>query len=95
MTSEGGTETYTLDALNRVTAVSYPNGDNVSYAYDANGNRNVLTLGIKDYANTLGAASNRLLSVAGPSARTYSYNNAGSLLGDGYRIFSYDGGNRD
>jgi YD repeat-containing protein len=67
---------------------------NQLYAYDANGNRNLLTMGIKDYANTLGAASNRLLSVAGPSARTYSYNNAGSMLGDGYRIFGYDGGNR-
>ncbi|MEZ4617255.1 MAG: RHS repeat-associated core domain-containing protein [Caldilineaceae bacterium] len=35
----GGTESYTLDSLNRLTGVSYPNGDSASYTYDANGNR--------------------------------------------------------
>ena len=32
------TERYTIDALNRLTAVSYPNADTASYSYDAGGN---------------------------------------------------------
>ena len=33
MTTAAGTESYTLDALNRLTSVSYPNGDATSYAF--------------------------------------------------------------
>jgi hypothetical protein len=29
-----GTESYTLDALNRITSVDYPTGDDVAYTYD-------------------------------------------------------------
>jgi YD repeat-containing protein len=35
--SNAGTESYTLDALNRITGVDYPTGDDVSYTYDNNG----------------------------------------------------------
>ncbi len=35
----GGTENYTLDALNRLTNVTYANGDSAGYTYDALGNR--------------------------------------------------------
>jgi YD repeat-containing protein len=37
VTSLAGTENYTLDALDRLTNVTYPNGDIVSYTYDPNG----------------------------------------------------------
>jgi YD repeat-containing protein len=81
------------DAADRLTDWIAPNTTQL-YTYDANGNRKLLTLGGNNYANTISATSNRLLSVAGPIARTYSYNNAGSLLDDGTRTFTYDGGNR-
>jgi YD repeat-containing protein len=39
MTSGAGTETYTLDPLNRLTSVTDANSDIVAYTYDATGNR--------------------------------------------------------
>lgn len=38
LASNGGTESYTLDALNRLTNATYPNGDTAAYSYDGNGN---------------------------------------------------------
>jgi YD repeat-containing protein len=76
MESNGGLESYTLDALNRLTNVSYPNGDTAAYSYDANSNRLTATandtaglpyeLGLKPLANSekppqrLGAVSQPL-----------------------------------
>ena len=69
VTSGGGTESYTLDALNRITNVVYPNGDTVSYTYDANGNRTAAGADtfIWDYADRLTSAT-----VDGTAA-TYAY----------------------
>jgi YD repeat-containing protein len=45
VTHAGGTESYTLDALNRLTSVTYPGPATTSYTYDANGNRLTKTAG--------------------------------------------------
>src|SRR5579875_2962847 len=39
-----GTESYTLDALNRLTGASYPGGVSATYSYDALGNRQSLVV---------------------------------------------------
>lgn len=38
MTSSTGTETYTVNLLDQLTGVTYPDGRDVSYGYDAAGN---------------------------------------------------------
>ena len=40
-----GTESYTYDALDRLTFAAYPGGGSATYAYDANGNRTSVTSG--------------------------------------------------
>ncbi len=44
VTSLAGSESYTLDSVSRITGVAYPNGHNVSYTYDPNGNRLTMTV---------------------------------------------------
>lgn len=43
MTGGAGTTTWTYHALHWLTAAAYPNGDSVSYGYDAVGSRTSLT----------------------------------------------------
>ena len=53
-------------------------------AYDANGNRTTLSIGGSNYTYTTPANKNRLSSTSGPSpARTFAYNAAGMVTGDG------------
>ena len=84
---------FTYDALDRLLTWQPPNA-NQSYYYDANGNRISLVLGGNSYPNTISPTSNRLQSVAGPSAKTYSYNLSGNRTNDGTNSFSYDAAQR-
>lgn len=83
MTDGMGTTTWSYDALNRVTAVTDPFGDTVSYAYDAVGNRTTLT-----YPDTKSVAyvydpANRLIQVTDWSAAAtdYTYDAADRMTG--------------
>ncbi len=58
--------------------------------YDANGNRASLTEDAVLYAYANQTNSNRVLSTAGPTAKTYSYDLAGNITADGIHIYGYD-----
>ena len=85
---------YTYDALNRLTAADYSNGDYYHYTYDAVGNR-------LSQANSVGGtqtttayvydAANHLTSVGGV---TYTWDANGNLTSDGVNTYTYDGANR-
>ncbi len=83
-------EGYSYDALNRLTGVTYPNGDAAAYSYDANGNRltqsqnGVLTNYTYDDAG-------QLLS---DGATSYSYDANGNLISAGATSYTWDWANR-
>jgi RHS repeat-associated protein len=86
MTSAAGAENYTLDALNRLTAATYPNGDKTAYTYDAAGNRLTSTLN--------GTATNYTYDTAGrlvsQGAKTISYDGASNITANGSDTYSWD-----
>ena len=59
-------------------------------AYDANGNRETFTEDGTPYSYTNLINSNRLLSTAGPVAKTYTYDAAGNVTSDGLHAYLYD-----
>ena len=87
--SNAGTETYTLDALNRLTNVTYPGALTETFEYDAAGNRTSHT---KTDGTTVGYtvdATGQLTSDT--TGTTYTYDAAGNLTGtsDG-QAYTYD-----
>lgn len=86
MTTASGKESYTLDALNRLTAVSYPNGDSSSYTYDAAGNRLSSTVDSSTTNYTYSAAG-RLTSVG---ATPLTYDAAGNVTSIGSDTYGWD-----
>ena len=87
--SNAGTETYTLDALNRLTNVTYPGALTETFVYDAAGNRISHT---KTDGTTVGYtvdATGQLISDT--SGVTYTYDAAGNLTSasDG-ESYTYD-----
>jgi RHS repeat-associated protein len=80
---DGGIVDYSVDALGRVTQVSYPNQPAVSYAYDGNGN----PISMTDQRGTTSYQydrQNRLTGVFTPLGTNfipvyYGYDNAGHL----------------
>lgn len=69
---------------------SSPLPDSQVFAYDGNGNRSSLTENgsLYNYSNL--ANGNRLLSTAGPTAKTYTYDAAGNVISDGIHSYTYD-----
>jgi RHS repeat-associated protein/uncharacterized repeat protein (TIGR01451 family) len=86
VSSAAGTESYTLDPLNRLTQVAYPNGDKVSYTYDAAGNR--LTQVVNGVTTNYSYNAAGQLQTVGATA--YSYDSDGNLIGAGADSFSWD-----
>ncbi|MDP1928641.1 MAG: RHS repeat-associated core domain-containing protein [Thiobacillus sp.] len=60
------------------------------WTYDPNGNRTSSQPGTASYAYAYPSTSNRLTSVAGPNPKTYTYNAAGNMVGDGVYTYNYD-----
>jgi RHS repeat-associated protein len=83
--------TYALDALNRLTNVSYPQGDTASYSYDPNGNRLTKTTTQGGTATYTYDDADQLLS---EGTTSYSYDQNGNLLGAGSSVLSWDYANR-
>jgi YD repeat-containing protein len=84
--SAAGAESYTLDALNRLTGVTYPNADTASYTYDAAGNRLTSTLNSTTTSYTYDSAGR--LTAAGGSSLTYDA--ASNVTASGTSTFSWD-----
>src|SRR6185437_3260743 len=85
-----GTESYTFDLLNRLTEVDYPNGDVVTYSYDANGNRLTQTVNGSTSTATYDDAD-QLTDLDGTS---YSYDANGNLTAAGADSYSWDWNNQ-
>jgi RHS repeat-associated protein len=88
--SSSGTESYTYDALNRLTEVSYPGGPSVSYTYDAAGNRASETHGAVTDDYTYDDAG-QLTAV---ESTEYDYDENGNLVSAGADTFAWDHDNR-
>ncbi len=73
MTDGVGTTTWSYDALNRITAVTDPFGDTVSYAYDEAGNRTSLTYPDAKSVSYDYDPANRLTQVTDWSAQVTGY----------------------
>ncbi len=89
-------QNFTYDNLARLTQYSDPKTQ-ISYSYDANGNRfQQMTTGSPSQNYTLDANSNRLLGITSNNqpVKTYSYDAAGHITSDGYNTFTYDGRGR-
>ncbi len=84
----GETVTATVDVGSAGTPPATIAND--SYAYDANGNRSQLTLSGTPYGYSIQVGSNRLLSTAGPTAKTFTYDAAGNITSDGLFAYGYD-----
>lgn len=80
---------YTYDNLDRLTAFTAP-ATNQGYGYDAIGNRTSLTIGANSYSNSISPTSNRLTASTGPTPKTFSFDNNGSITADTVNQFNYD-----
>lgn len=83
------TKSYAYDNLDRLTTFTAPT-TNQSYGYDATGNRTALTIGANSYSNTIAATSNRLTASTGPTPKTYTLDNNGSITADTVNQYTYD-----
>jgi RHS repeat-associated protein len=87
---------FTYDELGRLTGYTDPTTQ-VSYRYDANGNRTQQLDGVQSKNFNLEGSSNRLLSITDnnlQALKNYSYDAAGHLISDGSNQFTYDGRGR-
>lgn len=89
LTSPQGNESYTYDAVDRLTEASYPTLT-VGYTYDAAGNRTSETRGAQTTNYTYDDAS-QLTQVG---SETYTYDEAGNLTNAGSDTYDWDNANR-
>ena len=94
MTTLDGTTTYGYDADSQLTSVKLPSGEIDTYAYDAMGNRTMVT----ENGVTTGYATNDLNQYTSAGAATYSYDKDGNLTvttgSGGSTVYTYDSENR-
>jgi len=90
--------TYDYDLLGRLTTFNNASGGpppaSQAFAYDPNANRTSITENGSSFGYTNAALSNRILSAAGPVARSYTYDLAGNVTFDGIHSYDYDGRGR-
>lgn len=70
-------QTFSYDNLDRLAGWT-AFGTGQQFSYDLNGNRTGVTIGASNYGDTISGTSNRLASTAGPTARSYAYDAAGT-----------------
>jgi len=82
-------QSFGYDNLDRLT--SYVSSTtSQGYSYDLTGNRTQLNLGGSTFPYTIDAASNRLLTTAGPTpGKSNTYDGAGNLISDGTTSYGY------
>ncbi len=80
MTSTDGTESYTYDDLNRLTAVAYPDGGTETYSYNSAGDRTASTLD-GDLTTYAYDSAGRLSTVTTPAGTIgYTWDGNGNLI---------------
>jgi len=88
------TDSFDYDLLGRlddfVHAGVSPLPGSQAFTFDGNGNRTSITESGTAYSYVSQANSNRLLSTAGPTARTYTYDASGNITADGIHTYAYD-----
>jgi RHS repeat-associated protein len=80
------TTSWSYDNLDRLTNVTYPNGDTVAYGYDEVGNHTSHTDALNRQTVYAYDALDRLTGISGPVTAGYAYN------GDGLRVSKTVGG---
>lgn len=89
-------QSFSYDPLGRLINYTDP-ASQTRYSYDANGNRTEQLSGAQGKNFNIEAISNRLLSTTDNQLQTlksYTYDAAGHITGDGYHYFAYDGRGR-
>lgn len=91
MTDPDGVTSYTYDALYRLTQVTYPNGETVTYSYDPMGNRLSLVSTVHGTTTYVYDAADRLLSYTGPGGTVnLTWDANGRMTGKGSAVYTYD-----
>ena len=85
--SGGPSWTYGYDILDRLNSATM-SGTTIGYTHDANGNRLTQT-GTSASTYTVSGTSNKLTSVSGALARSYTYDNSGNTLTTGATTHTY------
>ncbi|QGX39346.1 RHS repeat-associated core domain-containing protein [Permianibacter aggregans] len=85
-------QSYYYDLLDRVTGSS--GVFEMSFSFDANGNRLSKTEGSAFDQYTVSETSNRIDTISGALNRSYQYDAAGNTLSDGDRSYTYNTANR-
>jgi len=86
-----GSTGYTYDNLYRLTQVTYPGGEQVTYAYDPMGNRTSLVSTIAGTTVYTYDVADRLLSFSGPGGTvTQTWDANGNMTGKGSAIYTFD-----
>lgn len=85
-------QSYYYDLLDRVTGSS--GAFEMSFSFDANGNRLSKTEGSAFDQYTVSETSNRIDTISGALNRSYQYDAAGNTLSDGDRSYTYNTANR-
>lgn len=89
MTNDDGEHGYTYDNIYQFTNITYPDTSSTTYNYDSVGNRTSVTNGsIEEYT------TNNLNQYTAIDDTGYSYDDNGSLTGDGIFTYTYDYANR-
>ncbi len=86
----GGTESYTLDPLNRLTGVTYANGDSAGYSYDALGNQLSETFNGTTTSYSYDDAGQLLTD----GTINFTYDANGNLTAAGTDIYTWDWADR-
>lgn len=89
-------QSFGYDQLSRITNYTDPSTQ-TSYSYDANGNRTQSVSGTPSKNFNIDPSSNRLLAITDANLKplkSYTYDAAGHITGDGYNQFTYDGRGR-
>ncbi len=89
-TAPAATDSYSYDAVDQVTAVGYGSGRNVSYTYDASGNRTSVT----DSGTASAYVANSLNQYVTANGAIHSYDANGNLQSTSVWNYTYDAQNR-